>query len=696
VDVTDPFTPLLRAYQGDHVQVRLLVGSHLAPHDFSIPGLNWLFEPSFSNSGYRNTQAMGISEHFEVLFTLPPTAGDADYAYVADSSTNGLQNGVWGLVRAYDAKGVKKPGLPFLPNNPTGSSAKGQVAGCPANAPRHNFKVHAINTDANGKALVLKLNKRLEVTNPTGMIYVLDSDYDAVKKGDRPAEPLVLRASAGECVHVDLINEFDVNSELFTQFSVDQNEILGPFGGSPYGDTVPTANYGISLFTSQTAGLHPQLLAYDVTKNDGLNVGRNPVHTVPAQGCAGHCSGVYEWYAGALYGPTTGAGGASTAKYAPHAVEFGGTNLLPADLLQQHQQGLYGALVVEPAGSKVTLDEGSNTSATVTPPYGKPFRDFVLIMNDDMIDESFASNIKAVTTSAVNYGAEPWTSRYGFSLGKRAFNLLDQTCGLSDRLVLSTGSPQFSQQNAVGDFRTPIFVAEAGSPARFHVLNPGGVNDQVFELHGHVWQEEPYIDNSTAIGNNTLSQWQGMRMGHGPTDHFDVVLPSAGGGHQIQGDYLYRAHYDLGFQGGELGAFRVGPQNKDNISLTTNYFQAGGPTVLQGYNTVNPSTGKLASSVELHNGAPSGAGCSGPVLTTITTVKSGNGFWSYSPGDPLPSQLCAVSNLGGVGSLSLAAKPPAACQSPAQAPTAPTVNSPGAQKDQQMTRPSLPKAAPKK
>jgi len=35
-DGTDPYTPLLRAYQNDKVQVRLLVGSHLAPHDFSI------------------------------------------------------------------------------------------------------------------------------------------------------------------------------------------------------------------------------------------------------------------------------------------------------------------------------------------------------------------------------------------------------------------------------------------------------------------------------------------------------------------------------------------------------------------------------------------------------------------------------------------------------------------------------------
>src|ERR1035438_10177259 len=32
----DPYTPLLRAYQNDKVEVRIIVGSHLLTHDFSI------------------------------------------------------------------------------------------------------------------------------------------------------------------------------------------------------------------------------------------------------------------------------------------------------------------------------------------------------------------------------------------------------------------------------------------------------------------------------------------------------------------------------------------------------------------------------------------------------------------------------------------------------------------------------------
>ena len=65
---TDPFTPLIRGYVGDDIQIRTLVGAHLQPHAFSIHGVHWLSQPSYHNSGFRNVQAMGISEHYEMRF----------------------------------------------------------------------------------------------------------------------------------------------------------------------------------------------------------------------------------------------------------------------------------------------------------------------------------------------------------------------------------------------------------------------------------------------------------------------------------------------------------------------------------------------------------------------------------------------------------------------------------------------------
>jgi hypothetical protein len=68
----DPFTPVLRAYEADKVQIRVLVGAHEESHNFSVHGQKWLYGRTDPNSGYRNSQSMGISEHFE--FELPGIA----------------------------------------------------------------------------------------------------------------------------------------------------------------------------------------------------------------------------------------------------------------------------------------------------------------------------------------------------------------------------------------------------------------------------------------------------------------------------------------------------------------------------------------------------------------------------------------------------------------------------------------------
>ena len=68
---TDPYTPLLHAYEGDKVQVRLLAGAHTSMHDFTMHGTRWLAEPYLENSGYRDTQFIILSEHYELLFDMP-------------------------------------------------------------------------------------------------------------------------------------------------------------------------------------------------------------------------------------------------------------------------------------------------------------------------------------------------------------------------------------------------------------------------------------------------------------------------------------------------------------------------------------------------------------------------------------------------------------------------------------------------
>ncbi len=104
VEPTDPYTPLLRAYEGDNVQIRNLVGAHMGPHSFHIHGLDWQFEPAVDSSGFRSTQGMGISEHYE--FPVPYAdykrahpkgleASTADYLYIPTSDVTGRP--VWKL-----------------------------------------------------------------------------------------------------------------------------------------------------------------------------------------------------------------------------------------------------------------------------------------------------------------------------------------------------------------------------------------------------------------------------------------------------------------------------------------------------------------------------------------------------------------------------------------------------------------------
>jgi hypothetical protein len=52
-------TPLMRAYPGETVEIRTLVGAHMAPHSFNMHGVKWLFEQDSPNSGYRSTQGNG-------------------------------------------------------------------------------------------------------------------------------------------------------------------------------------------------------------------------------------------------------------------------------------------------------------------------------------------------------------------------------------------------------------------------------------------------------------------------------------------------------------------------------------------------------------------------------------------------------------------------------------------------------------
>jgi len=636
----DPFTPMLRAYQNDKVQVRTLVGAHVFAHQFDLAGPVWFAEPAWKNSGYRSAQPMGLSEHFEMLFDVPSSsapnnnrkcpdgmsqANCVDYLYSPSMDETGIANGMWGLFRSYDPTKVADKLAP-LPNNPVGAGANVTYATCPAvlspPAVKRVINVTAVTaskalagqpnvnnlvfnrgvplngtvtftsgstaltgvatsfkTDVSvGDLLVLNSSSGIVrgrvgtivdnthitlaanaaanasgayqklLVNPVGILYVRSEDLDpgGKLKAGVPVEPLILRANAGDCIEVNLTNSLDPSSQVFQEtFSMASpfdSERRGVGGKRLYPTTM-----------SKVVGLHPQLLSYDSARSNGMNIGWNR-EGMPDQLAAFGTTVKYQWYAGTI---KRNAGG--TLDYTP--VEFGSLNLFPSDQIFQNYTGLFGQMIIEPAGSTWQCGETGSlancdpspsppttrASATITLPDATKFREFALMISDD------TKIVGQDPGGAVNYRTEPWTFRYTGNA------TTDFSCMLSNQLV--NGEPQ-----------TPIFTAEVGDRARFRLAHPFGTGtSQVFSLHGHVWQRNPYRNDSKEMGDNSLSQWIGSRDNHGSTDHFDLMIDKAGGEGGRAGDYLYTVFVPIQARTGAWGIFRVGhnpPGTQTNAACT--------------------------------------------------------------------------------------------------------------------------------
>jgi hypothetical protein len=194
-------------------------------------------------------------------------------------------------------------------------------------------------------------------------------------------------------------------------------------------------------------------------------------------------------------------------------------------------------------------------------------------------------------TRAINYKTEPLDYRY---LALDFLSNLDSKVPLGISRALSNSLVQ-------ADPQTPIFAASNTTPVRMRLVHPAGTNEQVFTLHGHVWQEEPYVNGSKEIGNNPLSQSQGSRDGFGPNIAFDAVIDRAGGAAGTPGDYLYRTFIGQPFQYGMWGLLRVGEAGKDIVTITRFSYPSvtGGKVLITGTATVNPATGHMADQVTI-------------------------------------------------------------------------------------------------
>jgi hypothetical protein len=583
----------LKTYAGDKVQIRILQGAHEEGHNFSAHSLKWLFEPSLKDSGYKGSQMVGISEHFEfeveAVDKVKANTPWADIAYFPGTATDDVWNGLWGIMRTYNGKGAftadfPAPTLAKLSSNPKATvlptmtcakKADGALVDptcatydgvCPSNAPIANLKVHAfLAKDLLGGPLVY--NQKAGLSDPGALMYVRDGDFTATTttttttkivntvktrtttkttvtrlKPGVPIEPLILRVKAGDCIKMALVNHLpaDLSSTQADGYS-----------------TLPMIVEGFNnndILPSSYVGLTPQLLEFDALTNSGLNIGLNPqlwVKGAPATAAPGATVN-YKWYAGREIVKKDPMATINPDRRFAEPVEYGAINLMPADRIKQTSKGAIAAMIVEPLGSTWIEDADSRASAMVTQANGSYFREHVLIFQDDL---NLQQNGVAVPNTAesedpedsgqkgFNYRTEPLWARMGYA---------------AETPLSLTNNEDFSDV-LKGDPETPIFRSKAGDPVRLRVLHPGGhARNHAFQVHGHGWQEAPFTQNSTVMGKNDWSQWLGAEPGIGAGSHLNLLLTNgAGGFYGTKGDYLYRDQASFQFDNGLWGIFRV-------------------------------------------------------------------------------------------------------------------------------------------
>jgi len=446
--------------------------------------------------------------------------------------------------------------------------------------------------------------------DPTAIMYVPTANVVINPVTLRPigltpgtaVEPLVLRANAGDCIELILRNQLpnavDALGNLLPQADQDGwmgypavvdrqeqcNGVALPAGGVCPGGIAQKITFNANdTAPSSMVGIHPQLLAYDIRRDDGYDVGQNPDQTIrPGQ------RKTYQWYAGDARVVNQGlVRNRAQFRQISTPVEFGGTGLLPADKFEQMSKGLLGSLIINPAGTVCTPDivNGITTQASATcTAGGQTWRDFVPVTQtavnqlydtpgapDHLVNLNtalpLAASFRAVQSfkaegagvaadeedsgqKGVNYKTEPlWFRLAAFPphIPLEAMRNFPQADVLSNNVVGAGGT----------DPVTPIFTAATTDKVRMHFVEPGGSRrPHGIKVHGHLWQREPYggprdfdndgvVDGPTTIANNPLSQKIGSQIGYGAASFYDVILDPAfgvggpGGRFGITGDYFY-------------------------------------------------------------------------------------------------------------------------------------------------------------
>ena len=207
-----------------------------------------------------------------------------------------------------------------------------------------------------------------------------------------PIEPLILRAKAGECIHVELTNGLD-------------DDLADPHHYSQVPMVIENFNTN-EIQVSSHVGLHPQRVTYDTMEDEGANVGFNVMYAGTGTAKPGQTV-EYKWYAGDVRIERSG----RKFKKVATPIEFGSINLVPSDPIEHSAKGLIAGLIIEPEYSIWTVDPHTRAQATVTKYDAnggevETFREFVVMFQDDIqLRDASASRSARPSVQYVRRGA---------------------------------------------------------------------------------------------------------------------------------------------------------------------------------------------------------------------------------------------------------------------------------------------------
>ncbi|MBI3979136.1 MAG: chitobiase/beta-hexosaminidase C-terminal domain-containing protein [Chloroflexi bacterium] len=557
----DPMTPLLQAYAGDGVRVRLIQGAQEEQHVLQIHGMRWRDEPDDPGSPLVNARALGISDAFN--FEIPRMECSAeeddclgDYLY-STTSTDDLWLGVWGILRV---SGKARSGLLALPDNALpvanggGSSINWSANGkppqkaskpgnpCPSGSPLRQYHVVALERE-------IAYNE-YGYNDPYALMYALVEDGEAPQQAaaraaaDPNPEPLVIRANEGDCIEVTLTNLIDPGGRFATEHGLFGAHDTDSRGGDPPLVVEPLTGVPAGLRVS----LHPALLLYDVRGSDGATVGYNRDQTVgPGE------STLYRWYADDV---------------APG--ELGAINLTDyGDVRGHRHHGLFAALNVEPKNATyhhplTGKPIRSGVQADIRVPGQPDYREFTLFFQDGL---NLRDRDGYPLVDAFDHPPTPEEPIAGMpdaeDRGEKGFNY--RNASFAGRLGRQSGDALDGIENGAdlayvfssyvhSEPYTPIFRAYSGDPVRLRVLQGGDKPRQhTFQVSGHAWPRQPFDEpgETELIGTSG-----GFSVGRALNIHFD-----AGGSTGSYGDYKYNCGVFFHHQSGGLwGIMRVYPR----------------------------------------------------------------------------------------------------------------------------------------